>query len=476
MKKLRIYFKRLENIGVNPSYLYELYVGDALGFLLESYSDGKGRYSFAGKRPCEKLVSRDDGLSIDDFNGNIRTLSGNPVALLKAYLSEYEVMNSIDLPFEGGLVGAIGYDFIRYIEELPNSNDDLLGIEPVQLLLVKEFIAIDHMTKEMTIVVLESDSVEGEERASKKIKGIEVEIEGYFSNPITNKFQGYSQCDGVIVGKTDNKEGFSEKVRKAKRYIKEGDIFQVVLSQRWAIETKKEGFTLFKELKELNPSPYLYYFNFIDYEIIGSSPEMLVNKTGDKVLTCPIAGTRKRGKTPEEDLALKKELLEDEKERAEHVMLVDLARNDMGKIAEFNSVNVCQFMEVHNYSHVMHIVSLVEGISKSKHSLDILGSFLPAGTLSGAPKIRAMEIIDELESVRRGLYGGAIGYIGFNGNMDVCITIRTMIKKANTVYLQAGAGIVADSIPEMEYEECCHKAKALSKILLEEVDSLDSTY
>ena len=264
-------------------------------------------------------------------------------------------------------------------------------------------------------------------------------------------------------------EEYSEKVEKIRHYIREGDIFQTVLSQRWTIRTEQDGFELYQELRELNPSPYLYYFNFSEFEIIGSSPEMIVKQSGNRVYTCPIAGTRPRGKTPEEDEALQKELLSDEKERAEHVMLVDLARNDMGRIAEFGSVKVSRFMDVQLYSHVMHIVSLVEGKKKGEyHPLDLVSSFLPAGTLSGAPKIRAMEIIDELETVRRGLYGGATGYLDFNGNMDFCITIRTMIKKAKEVYLQAGAGIVADSVPEKEYQECCNKVMALAKTLVEE--------
>ena len=264
-------------------------------------------------------------------------------------------------------------------------------------------------------------------------------------------------------------EEYGEKVEKIKHYIREGHVFQTVLSQRWTIETRQTGFELYKELRELNPSPYLYYFNYGTFEVIGSSPEMIVKKQGNKVFTCPIAGTRKRGKDEAEDKRLRDELLSDEKERAEHVMLVDLARNDMGRISEFGTVKVTQFMEVQNYSHVMHIVSQVEGRKKGEsHPLDLVASFLPAGTLSGAPKIRAMEIIDELESVRRGLYGGATGYIDFGGDMDFCITIRTMVKKGNEVYLQAGAGIVADSVPENEYYECCNKVMALAKTLVEE--------
>ena len=265
--------------------------------------------------------------------------------------------------------------------------------------------------------------------------------------------------DGVITKKSDTLEEYSEKVNKIKQYIRDGHIFQTVLSQRWTIATGQDGFDLYCELRELNPSPYLYYFNFGDFEVIGSSPEMIVKQQGNRVYTCPIAGTRKRGADAEEDALLRDELLQDEKERAEHVMLVDLARNDMGRISEFGTVKVTQFMEVQNYSHVMHIVSMVEGRKKGEfHPLDLVSSFLPAGTLSGAPKIR--------ESVRRGLYGGATGYIDFSGDMDFCITIRTMIKKGKRVYLQAGAGIVADSIPENEYQECCNKVMALAKTLM----------
>lgn len=242
-----------------------------------------------------------------------------------------------------------------------------------------------------------------------------------------------------------------------------------MLSQRWTVKTKQTGFEIYRELRKLNPSPYLYYYNFGEFEIIGSSPEMIVKQTDSRVYTCPIAGTRKRGKDKEEDIRLEKELLSDEKEKAEHVMLVDLARNDMGRISQLGTVKVSDFMSIQRYSHVMHIVSLVEGKKNGKlHPLDLVSSFLPAGTLSGAPKIRAMEIIDELESVRRGLYGGATGYLDFGGNMNFCITIRTMVKKGDRVYLQAGAGIVADSIPENEYMECCNKVMALAKTVIEE--------
>lgn len=462
---LRAYKKTVSIVNETAIGLYEGLVGEKMGFLLESYDKNNGRYTFFGKEPEEIISSDKDSLVITCKNGDKKVKKGNPMQLLKEYYSEFDVRtDGTDLAFTGGLVGSLGYDYIRYTEELPDKNKDEIGIETIQLMLVTSFILIDHVAETLTGVVLEEDSEEGRERGVKKASLLIKEaVENMTDKEIT------FEHDGIIIDKSDSLSEYCDKVNKIKHYIREGHIFQTVLSQRWTIETKQSGFDLYRELRDLNPSPYLYYFNFLDFEIIGSSPEMLVKQSDNKVFTCPIAGTRKRGKDSEEDERLKVELLSDEKERAEHVMLVDLARNDMGRIAEFGSVKVTSFMQVQNYSHVMHITSLVEGKKKGEYSpLDLAASFLPAGTLSGAPKIRAMEIIDELEKSRRGLYGGATGYIDFNENMDFCITIRTMIKKGNKVYLQAGAGIVADSVPESEYEECCNKVMALAKTLVEE--------
>lgn len=462
---LRAYKKTVSIVNETAIGLYEGLVGGKIGFLLESYDKNNGRYTFFGKEPEEIISSDKDSLVITCKNGDKKVKKGNPMQLLKEYYSEFDVRtDGTDLAFTGGLVGSLGYDYIRYTEELPDKNKDEIGIETIQLMLVTSFILIDHVAETLTGVVLEEDSEEGRERGVKKASLLIKEaVENMTDKEIT------FEHDGIIIDKSDTLSEYSDKVNRIKHYIREGHIFQTVLSQRWTIETKQSGFDLYRELRELNPSPYLYYFNFLDFEIIGSSPEMLVKQSDNKVFTCPIAGTRKRGKDSEEDERLEEELLSDEKERAEHVMLVDLARNDMGRIAEFGSVKVTSFMQVQNYSHVMHITSLVEGKKKGEYSpFDLAASFLPAGTLSGAPKIRAMEIIDELEKSRRGLYGGATGYIDFNENMDFCITIRTMIKKGNKVYLQAGAGIVADSVPESEYEECCNKVMALAKTLVEE--------
>ncbi len=476
MKRVfKVYKKTVSIVHETSTAMYENLVGEKKGFLLESYDKNYDRYTFLGEEPEEIVTSEGNALVITKRDGSRERREGNPLVRLKEYYDEFEIRKDNDeLNFSGGLVGTVGYDFVRYTERLPETNPDEIGIETIQLMLMKEFIVIDHVAETLTAVVLAEDSTQGREEALHKAEElirrsmhreeaagmIRAENAGEPAEPVR---------DGVIVKKSDTLEEYSAKVERIRHYIREGHIFQTVLSQRWTIETGRSGFTLYKELRELNPSPYLYYFNFGEFEVIGSSPEMLVKQQGKRVFTCPIAGTRPRGKTPEEDAALKEELLADEKERAEHVMLVDLARNDMGRISEFGTVKVTEFMNVRNYSHVMHIVSMVEGRKKgSFHPFDLLASFLPAGTLSGAPKIRAMEIIEELEEVRRGLYGGATGYVDFSGDMDFCITIRTMVKKGSRVYLQAGAGIVADSVPEKEYAECCNKVMALAKTLMEE--------
>lgn len=466
MRSLKAYRKTISIVNETTIGLYENLVGKKIGFLLESYDKNNGRYSIFGKEPEEIITSKENSLVIHKKNGEIEVREGNPYERLKEYYSEFHVEKEDgELAFMGGLVGSLGYDFIRYTEVLPDNKEDTIGIETIQFMLATEFIVIDHVAETLAAVVLEEDSQEGKKRAMERAAILLEETMNGYSGEEKESFVQ----DGIIVHKSDSMEEYGAKVEKIKDYIKEGHIFQTVLSQRWTIETEQDGFTLYKKLRVLNPSPYLYYFKFPEFEIIGSSPEMLVKKSEDKVYTCPIAGTRKRGANKEEDEALKQELLADEKERAEHVMLVDLARNDMGRIAQFGTVKVTQFMNVQNYSHVMHIVSLVEGKKKgTSHPLELVASFLPAGTLSGAPKIRAMEIIDELEENRRGLYGGATGYLAFDGNMDFCITIRTMIKKDKKVYLQAGAGIVLDSVPENEYYECCNKVMALAKTLVKE--------
>lgn len=466
MKKiLKAYKKTVSIVNETAIQIYESLGSEKRGFLMESNDKENGRYTFMGVDPQYIIRSEGEALVIIDKNGQRDVRKGNPLDRLKEYFDEFEVTKEAEeLEFMGGFVGSFGYDFVRYTEKLPDDNPDEIGIETIQLMLADKFIAIDHMAETMTAVVLEADTPEGKQRAQE-------ELDKLIRQARTNKKESLMQVhhDGEILKKSDTLEEYEKKVEKIKQYIKDGHIFQTVLSQRWTVKTKQTGFEIYRELRKLNPSPYLYYYNFGEFEIIGSSPEMIVKQTDSRVYTCPIAGTRKRGKDKEEDIRLEKELLSDEKEKAEHVMLVDLARNDMGRISQLGTVKVSDFMSIQRYSHVMHIVSLVEGKKNGKlHPLDLVSSFLPAGTLSGAPKIRAMEIIDELESVRRGLYGGATGYLDFGGNMNFCITIRTMVKKGDRVYLQAGAGIVADSIPENEYMECCNKVMALAKTVIEE--------
>lgn len=476
MKRIfKVYKKTVSIVNETSTALYENLVGREKGFLLESYDKNYDRYTFMGANPEEILTSEGNALIITKKSGEQERREGNPLVLLKEYYNEFEIRKDNDeLNFSGGLVGNVGYDFVRYSERLPEENPDEIGIGTIQLMLMKEFIVVDHVAETLTAIVLEEDTETGKQRAIETAAGLiqqamhPLNKENALGTEETSALRNVVR-DGVIRKKSDTLEEYGRKVEKIKHYIREGHIFQTVLSQRWTVETGQDGFALYKELRELNPSPYLYYFNFGDFEVIGSSPEMLVKQQGKRVFTCPIAGTRPRGKTPEQDEAFKEELLADEKERAEHVMLVDLARNDMGRISEFGTVKVTEFMNVRNYSHVMHIVSMVEGRKKGTfHPFDLLASFLPAGTLSGAPKIRAMEIIEELEDTRRGLYGGATGYVDFSGDMDFCITIRTMVKKGRNVYLQAGAGIVADSVPENEYKECCNKVMALARTLMEE--------
>ena len=411
MKRIyKVYKKTVSIVNETPTAMYENLVGSRKGFLLESYDKNYDRYTFLGE-PEELISSEGESLVITKKSGEREVRRGNPLALLKEYYDEFEIHKENDeLNFSGGLVGNVGYDFIRYSEKLPEKNPDEIGIETIQLMLMKAFIVMDYVAETLTAVVLEEETEEGRKRAGVTAEELirramhPEQIEGGCDSRCEeNTGHGMKEAaqpeggkrDGVIRKKSDTLAAYSAKVEKIRHYIREGHIFQTVLSQRWTVETGRDGFSLYKELRELNPSPYLYYFQFGDFEVIGSSPEMLVKQQGKRVFTCPIAGTRPRGKTAEEDEALRRELLADEKERAEHVMLVDLARNDMGRISEFGTVKVTDFMNVRNYSHVMHIVSMVEGRKKgSYHPFDLLASFLPAGTLSGAPKIRAMEIIE----------------------------------------------------------------------------------
>ncbi len=454
------YIKSISGDMETPVTLYSKYVGESQGFLLESAEMPKGRYSFMGKNPYLTIKSKKDKVVIEQ-RGKLSVKDGRALDVVREYVGAYKIINNTDIPFVGGAVGSISYDIIRQYETLPSINEDVLGLPDVNLLFVKELIAFDHQFQKINLVVLDEDTESGKDAAQKKLE----QMEQMLKNPpvlddITRKTVSGKPVSNVT------RDQHREMVEKAKKYIYEGDIFQVVLSQRWTVECDANPFTLYRKLRQVNPSAYLFYFNFGNYQISGSSPEMLVGVRGDNITTCPIAGTRKRGNTAEEDAALAADLLGDEKETSEHTMLVDLGRNDMGRVAKIGTVTVPKMMEVKNYSHVMHLVSLVEGKKRDDiDAFDVLSTFLPAGTLSGAPKIRAMEIIEELEPEMRGTYGGAIGYFGFDGDMDMCIAIRTMVINEGKVYVQAGGGIVADSVPENEFEETENKARALMKVL-----------
>jgi len=432
-------------------------------FLLESANGGShwGRYSFIGKDPYLSVLSygRDIKIITTEEESNKRGLALEEV---KNFLQINYNPLGLNIPFTGGAVGYVSYDAIRLYEKLPEKNPDEINIPDVYFMFYKSFICYDHFKHEVYIVynVFANEDTEYEE-VLQKINELLNEIK---SNKI--EFHDLSLQEEKVITYNFTKEEFCQIVERAKKYIEKGDIFQVVLSQRLKAKTNSDPFEIYRRLRSKNPSPYLFYIDFGDFQLLGSSPESLVRVFQDKVTTNPIAGTRRRGKDEKEDLKNKEELLKDEKERAEHVMLVDLGRNDIGKVSEFGSVKVERFMEVDFYSHVMHIVSTVSGkLKKGFTAFDALIACLPAGTVSGAPKIRAMEIIEELENVKRSFYAGAVGYFSYNGNMDMCIAIRTILIKENTAYLQAGAGIVYDSIPEMEYYEILNKVMVLKEVL-----------
>lgn len=458
-----------------PISLFKRFEDSKYCFLLESVEGGEkwARFSFIGRNPFLTVKSTRNNSIIEDKDGNIKKEEGNPIGVLKKLLDSYK---SADLPkmprFNGGAVGFFGYDLIRYYEKLPNVPQDDLQLPDSHFMFTDEVIVFDHLKQKIHIIVnlhvngnIErsyNSTVERIKDIYKEIMATRWKIADNFKPEFGLGKKGFEFTSNIT------KEQFCENVKKAKQYIVDGDIFQVVLSQRLCVETDHEPFNVYRALRIINPSPYMYYLKLNDYKIVGSSPEMLARVEKGLVETCPIAGTRKRGETREEDEALEKDLLEDQKELAEHTMLVDLGRNDIGRVSKYGTVAVKGLMHIERYSHVMHIATSVQGeLREDKTPFDALMSILPAGTLSGAPKVRAMEIIDELETVKRGPYGGAIGYLSFNGNLDSCITIRTIVFKGNKAYVQSGAGIVADSVPESEYEETLNKARALLKALEE---------
>jgi anthranilate synthase component I len=434
-------------------------------FLLESAEQGQrmGRYSFLGIRP--RAVVR---WSLGD--------PGDPYAYAAAALAPYRQAPLPELPhFAGGAVGFFGYDLVRAVEPLGEPNPDPLGLPDMALMLSDVVVVFDHLMHTLTVLAhayVEGDGegtgVEGEdfERAYARASATIAQVRAALDGPLpqeTARSRPREHRPPVFEPEMERSQ-FEAMVARIVEYVYAGDAFQVVPSQRWSAPIEQDAFSVYRGLRAVNPSPYMYFLDFGDFQVAGASPEPLLTVTGRTVSTCPIAGTRPRGESAEEDRRIAQELLADEKERAEHVMLVDLGRNDLGRVCEFGSVEVQTFMAVETYSHVMHIVSTVDGrLREGIAPMDALRSVLPAGTLSGAPKVRAMQIIDELESVKRGGYGGAIGYLSYTGDLDTCIHIRTFVVKDGRAYVQAGGGTVADAKPAYEYEESLAKARAVMR-------------
>ncbi len=439
-------------------------------FLLESVEGGEkwGRYSFLGSRPSVVVRSFDRTVEIIR-KGKVekQLFDRDPLESVKKILSEYKPVPDPNLPrFYGGAVGYMGYDVVRFFEDLPDREKIGLDLPDIYFMLTDTLVIFDtitHMIKVVSNAHIAGKSVTAAyKEATDKIDAIVKKLR----RGVRSRKSGVRRKTRKVAKLVSNftQPQYEQAVLKAKEYIKAGDIFQVVPSQRFHTTITAEPFEIYRALRLINPSPYMYFLRCGDATIVGASPEVMVRLEGDRIELRPIAGTRRRGATEDEDKALEQELLADPKERAEHIMLVDLGRNDVGRVSDPGSVNVSELMVIERYSHVMHIVSNVRGkLSRGNDSYDVIRACFPAGTVSGAPKIRAMQIIEELEPTRRGPYAGAVGYFGFSGNMDTCITIRTLVVKDGVAYIQAGGGVVADSDPAAEYQETVNKAKAMMR-------------
>jgi anthranilate synthase component 1 len=439
-------------------------------FFLESVEGGEqvGRYSFLGVNPTAILTIKDQTIT-ERREGTVTTTELDEgidaLGTVQAAMARYTPVSLPGLPrFVGGAVGFLSYDAVRAFERMPNTAIDELKVPDAAFMLVNTLVIFDHIKHQLLILsnaVNEGDPAAAYQAAIDRIEAIAERLR----STLPPMPEAVPVPDEMLRSNT-GRERFEENVRRAKEYIAAGDAFQIVLSQRLTRTTEAAPFTIYRALRMLNPSPYMFFLSYPDEEIdvIGASPEVMVRYEADSnvAMVRPIAGTRKRGATPEEDHALEVELLADPKELAEHVMLVDLGRNDLGRVCDYGTVHVPEMMIIERYSHVMHIVSHVEGkLRRGMDAFSLLRATFPAGTLSGAPKVRAMEIIEELEGTRRGIYGGAVGYFSYGGSMDTCITIRTLLMRGKTIYLQAGAGLVADSDPATEYEESLNKARAV---------------
>ena len=460
-----VYKEIVADLETPVSAYMKISQNQSYSFLLESVEQGEvGRYSFIGANPSTILRSRGREISIIRDGETESYESDDALNELRTLMAKYQPVAVDGLPaFHGGAVGYMSYDQVRFFEDLPDTNPDPLGLPDMYFLITDSILIFDHVRNKLLIVVnmhVQDDPESSYARAVEKIEALEKLLRQPLVVP--EDVVDDTHPEDSTIRSNFSREEYCNIVKQAKEYIRAGDIFQVVLSQRFERTIHSSPLNLYRALRCVNPSPYMTLLTFPEFSLVGASPEVMTQVTGKRVMVRPIAGTRPRGATPQEDLYLEQELLCDEKELAEHIMLVDLGRNDIGRVSEIGTVEPTRIKTIERYSHVMHIVSQVEGdLREDADAFDALRATFPMGTVSGAPKIRAMEIIDELEPIRRGPYSGGCGYIGFNGDMDTCILIRTMVVKDNVAYLQAGAGIVYDSDPEREYEETHSKAKAL---------------
>jgi len=453
LPKTKFDYERIRLQSSPVTFFEKVYGKDRYGFIYESLESlgERGRYSCVGARPLAIFKSRGSEIEIV-HSGKAYRQNSDAFTFLRNIIYESKVYPKFSI-FNGGAVGYIAYDAVRFFEDIPDKNPDELNIPELYFIFPSEIIIFDHREKVVDIMIYNG--------SNKRM----VELKNILKTPEKETVIPHV-VRPVLFEANFTKDSFCKIVGRAKEYICAGDVFQVVPSQRFKFAVRKKPLSIYKALRITNPSPYMYYLKLDGLFILGSSPETLVKLVNGQATSRPIAGTRPRGKDEKHDQSLEADLLCDEKELAEHVMLVDLARNDIGRVCECGTVTVEDFMKIEKYSKVMHITSNVIGtIQQGRDAFDLLRAVFPAGTVSGAPKIRAMQIIDELETVKRGIYAGAIGYFGFDGNMDLCIAIRTIVMKDDVAYVQGGAGIVADSIPEREYEETLNKVSALRKAI-----------
>lgn len=463
-----VFSKLTSDLDTPVSIMLKLAGAKKNSFILESVTGGeiRGRYSIIGMDPDLIWKCEEEQSFLSSGDSVFKPISGQPLSVFRDLLQQSVINLPKELPqSSAGLFGYFGYDMVRHVENLPNLNKDTIGLPDAMFIRPSIIAVLDGVKGEVILVAPvfyepKVDEKEAFKKAKEKISSAILELK---KQTITDRNLG---TPGEMEEPTSNftKDEYKAAVNKAKNYINNGDIFQVVPSQRWTQNFSYSPFSLYRSLRRTNPSPFMFYFNFGEFQVIGASPEILVRVFGKEVTVRPIAGTRPRGKTPEEDKQLEEDLLADKKELAEHLMLLDLGRNDVGRVAKIGSVKPTEQFVIERYSHVMHIVSNVVGQLSDEH--DAVSAFfagMPAGTVSGAPKVRAMEIIDELEPEKRGVYGGGVGYFSSGGDMDMCIALRTAVLKGNKLHIQAGGGVVFDSDPEAEYMETVHKSNAIRR-------------